>query len=133
MPYFILTTSSLNVHILSIINLNPQSNFLNDTYFETSRLNENEGIFKKFTSYLLPNKQQIEAENIFVLNSSNNGILYKNNSKIENSIFLFNEDCLKIIELSFLNNRLRGEVKKNFNYFFYLKFEFIKFLRLLFK
>jgi len=100
----------VNIHILSIINLNPQANFLSDTYFETSKLNENEGIFKKLTSYLLPSKQNFVANNILILNPSYQGILYKNNSKFENSIFLLNNDCLKMVEFSFINNRLRAEV-----------------------
>ncbi len=82
-----MVTSLQNVHVLSLINLNPQSNFLNDTYFETSKLKENEGLFKKLTSYLLPSKNAcLESEQIFVLNPSSNGVLYHNNSKIENSI-----------------------------------------------
>jgi len=115
LPYFILVTSNNNVHILSLINLNPQSNFVNDTYFETSKLNENSGLFKKLTSYLLPSKNmKIDSDQVFVLNPSDNGILYKNNSKLENSIFIFNQNSLKIIEFTFINNRLRGEVI-NFN------------------
>lgn len=90
--------------------MNTQANFLSDTYFETTRLNENEGIFKKLTSYLLPAKLNLETDNIFILNPSHQGLLYKNNSKFENSIFLFNQNCLKMIEFSFINNRLRAEV-----------------------
>lgn len=123
LPYFIVVTSNNKILILSLINLNPQSNFLNDTYFETSKLNENTGIFKKLTSYLLPSKiSQIDSDKVFVLNPSENGVLYKNNTKLENSIFIFNQNSLKIVEFSFINNRLKGEVKINNNNFLLIKY-----------
>lgn len=110
LPYFILITSNMNIFILSIINLNPQSNFLNDTYFDTVKITENQGIFKKLSSYLLSSKASLETDKMFILNPSYNGLLYKNNSKHENSIFLISDNMLKIIEFSFMNNRLKGEV-----------------------
>ena len=100
----------MNVYILSIINLNPQVNFLIDTYFDTMKISESEGIFKKITSYLTSSRQIHIEKEIFILNPSNNGMIYKNNNKLENCVFLINENIIKIVAFSFVNNRIKPEV-----------------------
>ncbi len=110
LPYFLLITSKFEMYILTIINLGSQANFENDTLYEINKINRNEGIFKKISSYLTISRDTFRINNVFVMNPSNDGMLFKNNTKYQNSVLLLNENYLKILEFSFPNNKIKGEV-----------------------
>ena len=111
----------MKVFILRFRNLHPNANVEYDTFYEIEQINEYEGIIKKLSSFLIISRTQNNHEKIFILNSSIDGILLKNNNKFANSILILNESILRIIEFSFQKEKIKPEVNIFYILYFLLK------------
>ena len=102
----------MNIFVLTFINLHPNANFENDTFYKLEQISENEGILKKISSFLIISRTHQNLEKVFSLNCTNEGILLRNNSKYSNSALILCETNLRILEFSFPKEKIKGEVNK---------------------
>lgn len=111
MPNFLLITSFNNIFVLTFINLHPNANFENDTFYKVEQISEPEGIFKKISSFLIISKTHKKLEKVISLISPNDGFLSKNLTKFSNSAMILCDTNLRILEFSFPKEKIKGEVK----------------------
>ena len=97
---------------MTFINLHPNANFENETFYKIEQITEPEGLLKKLSSFLILSKTHKNLENVISLNCSSDNLLLKNNSKFANSNIILCDTNLRILEFSFPKEKIKGEVKK---------------------
>ncbi len=97
---------------MNFINLHPNANFENETFYKIEQISEPEGILKRLSSFLIISKTHKNLENVISLNCISDNILLKNNSKFANSNIILYDSNLRIMEFSFPKEKIKGEVNK---------------------